>query len=78
MSGTGAAPPKVSRELANSVYDDWKRKVVDDAKKRAVSQAVDYDTFKNMVSVAHLKPITAPSSGRTGAHAWLLQAHANA
>ncbi len=33
--------------------------VVDEAKKRAVGQAVDYDTFKAMVSVAHLTPINA-------------------
>ena len=30
---------------------------MDAAKKRAVAQYVDYDTFKNMVLVAHLKPI---------------------
>ena len=40
--------------------------VVDEAKKRAVSQNVDYDTFKNMVAVAHLKPIHAQSTGRSG------------
>jgi hypothetical protein len=39
---------------------------VDEAKKRAVSQNVDYDTFKNMVAVAHLKPLHAPNSGRSG------------
>ena len=51
------APPKRSEELNNAFYDDWKRQEVDSAKKRAVAQYVDYDTFKNMVSVAHLKPI---------------------
>lgn len=50
-------PQKSSKELENAVYDDWKRKAVDAAKKRAVGQYVDYDTFKNMVLVAHLKPI---------------------
>ena len=33
---------------------------IDSAKKRAVAQRVDYDDFKNMVSVAHLRPIQAP------------------
>jgi hypothetical protein len=42
------ALPKSSKELTNAIYDDWKRKAVDTAKKKAVSQAVDYDTFKNM------------------------------
>lgn len=54
---TLAQPPKRSKELENAVYDDWKRKAVDSAKKRAVAQFVDYDSFKNMVLVAHLKPI---------------------
>uniref|UniRef100_A0A7R9V6A5 Uncharacterized protein n=1 Tax=Chlamydomonas euryale TaxID=1486919 RepID=A0A7R9V6A5_9CHLO len=54
-----AAPPKQSKELASAIYDDWKRQVVDEAKKRAVGQNVDYETFKNMVSVAHLRPIGA-------------------
>ena len=31
--------------------------VIDDAKHRAVKQHEDYETFKNMVSVAHLKPL---------------------
>jgi hypothetical protein len=31
-----------------------------------VSQNVDYDTFKNMVAVAHLKLIHAQSTGRSG------------
>jgi hypothetical protein len=50
------APPKVSKELANAVHDDWKRSVVDAAKHRAVAQMENYDGFKNMVSVAHLRP----------------------
>jgi len=53
--------PKTSKDLQNAIYDDFKRKVVDDAKKRAVAQHVDYETFKNMVSVAHLRPLHAPS-----------------
>lgn len=52
-------PPAISSDLENAVYDDWKRQAVDSAKKRAVSQFADYDTFKNMVSVAHLRPIGA-------------------
>lgn len=56
-------PVKRSKELDEAVYDDWKHKQVDDAKKRAVAQYVDYETFKNMVSVAHLKPIGAEASG---------------
>ncbi len=40
--------------------------VVDDAKKRAVGQNVDYETFKNMVSVAHLKPLQAASVPKNG------------
>lgn len=58
-------PSKRSKELDGAVYDDWKHKQVDDAKKRAVAQHVDYETFKNMVSVAHLKPIGAEGT-RTG------------
>ena len=59
--------PKRSKELANAVYDDWKRKAIDSAKKRAVAQFVDYETFKNMVSVAHLKAIgeTCEATGAT-------------
>jgi len=60
--GMESRPPKSSKELANAVYDDFKRKVIDAAKKRAVSQNVDYETFKNMVSVAHLKPLQAPNT----------------
>lgn len=39
---------------------------VDEAKKRAVLQRVDYETFKNMVLVAHLKPIHAPNERQNG------------
>ena len=31
-----------------------------------VSQNVDYDTFKNMVAVAHLKPIHAANTAQSG------------
>lgn len=50
-------PPKRSTELANAVYDDWKRKAIDTAKKRAAAQFADYESFKNMVLTAHLKPL---------------------
>mmetsp|Transcript_6253 Transcript_6253/g.21466 ORF Transcript_6253/g.21466 Transcript_6253/m.21466 type:complete len:249 (+) Transcript_6253:192-938(+) len=51
--------PKTSKELSNAIYDDHLRNAIDAAKKRAVKQGCDYDTFKNMVSVAHLKPLQA-------------------
>ncbi|KAG2486205.1 hypothetical protein HYH03_015167 [Edaphochlamys debaryana] len=54
-------PAKVSKELSGAAYEDFKRKAIDEAKKRAVAQRVDYDTFKNMVLTAHLKPTNAPS-----------------
>lgn len=57
------APGQVSSELRNAIYDDWKRQAVDTAKKRAVAQFADYETFKNMVSVAHLRPIGEKTSG---------------
>ena len=37
--------------------DEAHRAQVDAAKKRAVGQLSDYDTFRNMVSVAHLRPL---------------------
>ena len=49
-------PPKVSKELEHAAEDDWKRSVRDAAKHRAVAQMENYDGFKNMVSVAHLRP----------------------
>ncbi|KAL0037757.1 hypothetical protein WJX77_010955 [Trebouxia sp. C0004] len=52
-----------------AVRDDIKRQAVDAAKKRAVGQHVDYDTFKNMVAVAHLRPLQDPSSTQTVSHA---------
>lgn len=39
---------------------------IDEAKKRAVGQHVDYETFKNMVLVAHLKPLSAQVAPRIG------------
>lgn len=43
-------PSKQSKELAGALAEDQKRQAVDAAKKRAVAQQVDYDTFKKMVS----------------------------
>jgi hypothetical protein len=54
-------PPTTSKDFQTAIYDDWKRKAVDEAKKRACAQASDYETFKNLVSVAHLRPIGEPS-----------------
>lgn len=59
-------PPKQSKALENAVYDEWKRSAVDSAKKRAVAQLVGYDAFKDMVSVAHLKPLGDPSTKQGG------------
>ena len=61
------AVPKASKELDSAIEDDRKYKEVDSAKKRAVAQRVDYDTFKNLVSVAHLKPLQAPDEIVRGA-----------
>ncbi|QDZ18392.1 putative dynein attachment factor [Chloropicon primus] len=67
-----ASVPKLSKELDNAIEDDRRYKQVDSAKKRAVAQRVDYDTFKNLVSVAHLKPLQAPDEivRVKGAPAW--------
>lgn len=63
-------PPKAPKDLKDAFYDDWKRKAVDSAKKRAVAQHVDYDTFKNMVSVAHLRAIGEKSRQAGADGAW--------
>jgi hypothetical protein len=46
----------VIKELEHAAEDDWHRSVRDAAKHRAVAQMENYDGFKNMVSVAHLRP----------------------
>lgn len=43
------APPKMGRELQSALGDDALAKARNDAKLRAVTQRVDYDTFKQMV-----------------------------
>lgn len=50
-TANGGAPAswnriKLSKELASAVQDDARRKAIDAAKKRAVSQHVDYETFQ--------------------------------
>jgi hypothetical protein len=42
-------PAKHSKELAGAIAEDSRRQAIDDAKKRAVSQHADYDTFKKLV-----------------------------
>ena len=56
MASSDTPPPKVSKELEHAAEDDWKRSVRDAAKHRAVAQMENYEGFKNMVSVAHLRP----------------------
>merc|ERR1711903_184988 len=51
------------------VEDERHRGEVDAAKKRAVGQLSDYDTFRNMVSVAHLRPLQADDRVDRGAAA---------
>ena len=43
--------------MAEALADDQRRKQVNDAKLRAVSQRVDYDDFCKMVAGAHLRPV---------------------
>ena len=50
---------KSSRELETAIHDDRLRQQRDDAKKRAAGNLADYETFKNLVSVAHLRPLQA-------------------
>lgn len=44
-------------ELADAMKYDWKRDVVDDAKKRAITTSANYDEFKGRVDTCTLKPI---------------------
>ncbi|DBA84016.1 TPA: hypothetical protein ACH3X1_006500 [Trebouxia sp. C0004] len=61
----GLGSSKASKELLSALQDDIKRQAVDAAKKRAVGQHVDYDTFKNMVcparSIANIQHSSAPN-----------------
>jgi len=42
-------PKKFSKELAGAVAEEQRRQAIDAAKKKAVAQHADYDTFKKMV-----------------------------
>lgn len=42
-------PSKHSKELSAAITEDERRQAVDAAKKRAVAQQADYDTFKKLV-----------------------------
>jgi hypothetical protein len=44
-------PEKVSKELSGALAEEQKRHAIDAAKKKAVAQHADYDTFKKMVGV---------------------------
>mmetsp|Transcript_8734 Transcript_8734/g.21215 ORF Transcript_8734/g.21215 Transcript_8734/m.21215 type:complete len:235 (-) Transcript_8734:131-835(-) len=44
-------------EVTAGVYEDWKRDTVDNAKKRAVTQAPTYHAFEQLVAGCTLKPI---------------------
>ncbi|CAD7922216.1 unnamed protein product [Amoebophrya sp. A25] len=45
------------QEVAEGVYEDWKRDTVDSAKKRAIHQAPTYHAFEQLVAGCTLKPI---------------------
>jgi hypothetical protein len=45
----GMKPSKHSGELAGAILEDSRRQAIDAAKKRAVAQQADYDTFKKLV-----------------------------
>jgi len=47
----------IKKEVVDSAKDDWKRKEVDDAKKRAIYNSRNYDDFKQLVAGCTLKPI---------------------
>lgn len=47
----------VKGEVTDAMQFDWKRDMVDDAKKRAIYQASNYDDFKQRVAGCTLKPI---------------------
>lgn len=45
-------PTKLNRELAGAIADEERRSAIDAAKKKAVAQHADYDTFKKMVRLS--------------------------
>ena len=42
-------PTKISKELSGAFVEEQTRQAIDAAKKKAVAQHADYDTFKKMV-----------------------------
>jgi hypothetical protein len=61
-------PDKVSRELHGAIAEEQRRQAIDAAKKRAVSQHVDYDTFKKMVGGLRWGGMVWVCCGSAGAH----------
>eukprot|EP00746_Dinoflagellata_sp_MGD_P162977 gnl/MRDRNA2_/MRDRNA2_90771_c0_seq1.p1 gnl/MRDRNA2_/MRDRNA2_90771_c0~~gnl/MRDRNA2_/MRDRNA2_90771_c0_seq1.p1 ORF type:complete len:241 (+),score=60.30 gnl/MRDRNA2_/MRDRNA2_90771_c0_seq1:114-836(+) len=49
---------KMKNEVAEAARGDWKHGMVDDAKKKAIYAAKDYNDFKQRVAGCTLKPIT--------------------
>ncbi|KAK3257713.1 hypothetical protein CYMTET_33211, partial [Cymbomonas tetramitiformis] len=68
---TKAKPACTSRELDTAIADDLLKQQINDAKIKAMTDRVDYDTFKARVSVAHLRPLQDPNIvDRTSLPAW--------
>lgn len=66
-------PKKKSIDMASLVEQEHRMKAVNEAKKRAVQQRVDFDTFQKMVAAAHLVPIQSGSNARAQAEQARLQ-----
>lgn len=49
---------RLQRELSDALVADRHYKATDAMKKRAITQAKNYDEFKDMVACATLKPVT--------------------
>ena len=56
---------KLERELSESFSIEHKRKSEDEMKKRAILTARSYDEFRNLVSVATLKPIASKDASHS-------------
>jgi hypothetical protein len=66
-------PLKYSKELIGAVAEEEKRQAIDAAKKKAVAQHADYDTFKKMVRVpssAHQALMHQHAQGDIGKSSW--------
>ncbi|KAL4451616.1 hypothetical protein ABPG75_007278 [Micractinium tetrahymenae] len=48
---------KLRQRMENAVMEDARQKALDAAKKRAVAQRCDVETFQALVSAAHLRPM---------------------